>query len=130
MPVISLVNGQRKHRIPSAMIVSRVTEAAARLKLNLDHLSVVFVSAQRMRRLHLQFLGKSSLTDVITFVNSDIIVCPLVASQNAKRLRLPYHKELLLYVFHGLLHLAGYDDKQDKDIAQMRMMEKVLMKGL
>ena len=41
--------------------------------------------------------------------------------------KLPNEKELLLYVVHGFLHLAGYDDHSLKDLKQMRLKEKQLM---
>jgi probable rRNA maturation factor len=36
----------------------------------------------------------------------------------------PFSRELSLYLVHGWLHLAGYDDRKDSDRAKMREAEQ------
>ena len=38
--------------------------------------------------------------------------------------------ELCLYVIHGLLHLCGYDDRTDRDAAEMRKKEREYLQQL
>ncbi|MBF0490494.1 MAG: rRNA maturation RNase YbeY [Candidatus Omnitrophica bacterium] len=93
-------------------------------------LSIVFVGTKRMRSLNKKYLGHDYVTDVITFDlegAAEIIICPQVAQQNAKHYKQSVSKELLLYVLHGLLHLAGYEDHRHQDIQQMRSMEQKLL---
>ena len=83
-----------------------------------------------MRSLNKKFLGHDYVTDVITFnLNNaaEIVICPMVAYQNARTYGQNITAELLLYVIHGLLHLAGYDDHSPKDINSMRRMEQKLL---
>jgi probable rRNA maturation factor len=93
-----------------------------------------------MRSLNKKYLGHDYVTDVITFnlggetptgllgpICAEIVICPQVALQNAKLYRGSVKNEILLYLIHGLLHLAGYDDHNPKDIQQMRAKEKELM---
>jgi rRNA maturation RNase YbeY len=42
---------------------------------------------------------------------------------NADSLGLNFELELYRVVFHGLLHLCGYKDKQKEDVALMRSKE-------
>jgi len=96
-----------------------------------DVLSIVFVGAKRMRAVNLKYLKHDHATDVLTFDLdenlSEIIICPQIAHINAKEHRNSTQKEIILYVIHGILHLAGYDDHSPQDILQMRKMEIKLL---
>jgi len=94
-------------------------------------LSVVFVGTKRMRRVNRAYLGHDYATDVLTFDlgdgNGEVIVCPRVAFVNARAHRTSTENEIILYVVHGILHLAGFNDHDPKDIIKMRAMEKELL---
>ena len=53
-----------------------------------------------------------------------------MAYEQAVKRGLPYEEEVALYVAHGLLHAAGYDDLNPKAKRVMRRAEKRVMKGL
>ncbi len=72
-------------------------------------------------------------TDVLTFpytlpgakkLEGDIAIGAEVAVRAAAERGHPVHAELCLYVIHGCLHLCGYNDKTDKDAAEMRRKER------
>ncbi len=84
---------------------------------NSDELSIAFLPALALARLHEQFLDDPTETDVITFPGDkhlkhagDICVSPDAAYLYAKEHKKDFSEELTLYVVHGWLHLAGYDD--------------------
>ena len=54
----------------------------------------------------------------------EIIVSVDTARARAKELGEPFSRELSLYLVHGWLHLAGYDDRNDTDRAAMRIAEQ------
>jgi rRNA maturation RNase YbeY len=85
-----------------------------------------------MRSINKKYLGHDYVTDVLTFdlgVNAgEIIICPQAALSNAKRYQTSTENEIILYVIHGILHLAGYDDHRPKDTLKMRRMESRLLK--
>ena len=82
-------------------------------------LSVSFVTRRAIAALNRKHLGHRGPTDVITFalgragahgpVVGDVYVCPDVARENARRLKVPVREELLRLVVHGLLHALGYE---------------------
>lgn len=86
----------------------------------LNELTVVVAHDGLMRRLHRQFFGDPTLTDVITFpleqdqrgraLSGEIYLCISVARSQAFARKIPTRLELLLYATHGILHLSGYDD--------------------
>ena len=85
-------------------------------------LSLVFLTDAALGRLHSEFLADPSLTDVITFegdpsfatageicVSADAAARQVAGTASASRAR-AFSAELTLYLVHGWLHLAGYDD--------------------
>jgi probable rRNA maturation factor len=81
-------------------------------------LSVVFLTDAALARLHDTFLADPSITDVITFEGEpafgtagEICVSADAAAREAPGPRgEAFSAELMLYIVHGWLHLAGYDD--------------------
>jgi len=97
---------------------------------NNNELSVAFLPALALSRLHEQFLDDPSETDVITFPGDkylghagDICVSPDAAESYSKEHKRDFSEELTLYVVHGWLHLAGYDDLKPELKRAMRRAE-------
>ena len=96
--------------------------------------SVAIVSDGTMRRLHRDFLGIDSPTDVLTFplgedvgLLGEVIACAGVARREAAARGMRAADELLLYVVHGVLHLAGYDDVTPRAFERMHRREAELL---
>jgi probable rRNA maturation factor len=90
-----------------------------------------------MCRIHEEFLRDRNLTDVITFEGTakagtagEICVSPDYALEFSGPDRLPFPEELTLYLVHGYLHLAGFDDVDPSDRKRMRAAERSAMKRL
>ena len=80
-------------------------------------LSLVFLTDEALAQLHGDFLDDPTTTDVITFegdssagLAGEICVSVDTAAAYAKKHRRDFAAELTLYLIHGWLHLAGYDD--------------------
>jgi probable rRNA maturation factor len=110
-------------------------------------LSLVFLTDMALARLHADFLADPAPTDVITFegdlaadvageicVSADAALRQLSSRSPArKRREFPADKfsaELTLYLVHGWLHLAGYDDLVPTKKRAMRRAEARAMKLL
>ena len=100
-------------------------------------ISLVFVAPSRMKAFNTEYLKHDYVTDVLTFdytgnggslLSGEIVICPSVALNNAKGFGTSVHKEIELYVVHGILHLMGYDDHRPTDIARMRKKEREIMR--
>ena len=79
---------------------------------------------------NIQFLDHNTLTDVITFdyceeelINGDILISTERVADNSKTYKVNYLTELHRVMVHGLLHLLGYKDKNEKDAKIMRKKE-------
>lgn len=103
-------------------------------------LSIAVVGRAAMASLHQRHSGVAGATDVLTFdlrdddpprwlIDAEIVVCADVARQRVGT-RGDATRELALYVAHGVLHLAGYDDHSPRDFARMHAREDELMARL
>lgn len=112
-------------------------------------LSLVFLTDEALARLHADFLQDPSVTDVITFegqpalaaapdtaiageicVSADAAWRQTAKSPRPRRTETGFAEELALYVVHGWLHLAGYDDLQPRKKRAMRRAEARAMQLL
>jgi probable rRNA maturation factor len=95
------------------------------------NLSVVFLDEQAMGELHGRFLADPSPTDVITFPGDpafgeagEICAGAERADRIGRELGHDFAAELTLYLAHGWLHLAGYDDRTPDARDRMRAAER------
>ncbi|MGC6425116.1 MAG: rRNA maturation RNase YbeY [Lentimonas sp.] len=94
-------------------------------------LSIVFVDDETIAQVHADFMDDPTPTDVITFPANpemesagEIIVSVDHAQSRAAELGEAFNRELSLYLVHGWLHLAGYDDRDEADRQAMRAAEQ------
>lgn len=88
--------------------------------------AIVLVDEAAMEELHVQWMGESGPTDVLSFpmdelrpgteggeesegILGDIVLCPAVAVAQAQTAGHSLLDELHLLTIHGLLHLLGFD---------------------
>ena len=90
----------------------------------------VFCKDNYLLEKNIQFLNHNTLTDVITFdycegqiINGDILISTERVNENSKTYKVNYLSELHRVMVHGLLHLLGYKDKNEKDTKTMREKE-------
>ncbi len=97
-------------------------------------LSIAFLTDPALAALHADFLDDPATTDVITFegnpglgVAGEVCVSADTAAAYAAAHGRDFSAELTLYVVHGWLHLAGYDDLRPQKKRLMRAAEKRAM---
>jgi probable rRNA maturation factor len=96
-------------------------------------ISLAFVDNATIHSLNKRFLDHDEPTDVLTFPLSEpkskklageLVIGAEVAQAQAKERGHDTQAELCLYVIHGLLHLCGFDDRDDASAAKMRQRER------
>jgi len=113
----------------------------------LAELSVLLVDTPTIADLHQRWLGEEGPTDVLAFpmdelrppppgsdrsdrsraadpdseptVLGDVILCPEVATEQAREAKRPVTEELELLCTHGILHLLGFDHAEPDEKATM-----------
>jgi probable rRNA maturation factor len=137
LPSLSVYQRQRGHKVCTAWIRNRLLAA---LPLCLEHLThekaplallheveASIVSDKTIAEVHAQFLNDPTPTDVITFHHGEILV-----SADTAALAAPLHGhsldvELLLYLIHGLMHLAGWEDEEPAEHDEMHRRQNAVL---
>jgi probable rRNA maturation factor len=95
-----------------------------------ESLEVALVDDAESERVHLDFMGIPGPTDVITFDHGEIVISIPVAQRQAREFGEPPMREILRYIVHGLLHLAGYTDGEDAERRRMEGHQERLVAAL
>jgi rRNA maturation RNase YbeY len=102
-------------------------------RIEIESLNISLISGIEMEKINKEHLGHDGSTDIITFdyrepedrdtnkIDAELIICPDQAKVNAKEYGVTLKQELIRLIFHGLLHLTGYDDT---DSVKRRRMKK------
>jgi len=101
----------------------------------IGNISYIFCSDKYLIKLNKKFLNHNTLTDIITFalsepgneVEAEIYISIERVKYNAKQFGVSYNNELHRVIFHGALHLCGYDDKTNDQKILMRSLEDIYL---
>lgn len=96
----------------------------------LGDIAVIFCSDHYILDVNMKYLQHDYFTDIITFdycegnvLSGDLFISIDSVRENAAFYGSKFADELNRVIVHGLLHLIGYDDHTEEDIAQMRAKE-------
>ncbi len=97
--------------------------------------SYIFCSDDYLLDINKKHLEHDYYTDVITFdyceekkISGDIFISIDRVEENSKKYNVSFDNELLRIIFHGLLHLLGFDDKTKDDKELMTKKEDYYLK--
>ncbi len=95
----------------------------------------IFCSDNYLQKLNVEFLNHEELTDVISFdyseknkIKGDVFISVERVKENAKIYNIKFKEELSRVMIHGVLHLAGYKDKNPEEKKMMRKLENQFLK--
>lgn len=119
-------NAHPKYRInarETVRLVRRVLKAEGQQQAEC---SVIFINDKRMTAMNTRYLNHTYRTDVLSFpfneehdtVSGEVYVNLDQARRQAKEYNVTIRNEVHRLIIHGVLHLAGYEDrtKQQKNI--------------
>ena len=93
-------------------------------------INYIFCSDNYLYKMNVEHLQHDTYTDIITFnyceagvISSDIFISIERVRENAIFFKSSFSKELHRVIIHGILHLVGYDDKNEEDRITMRAKE-------
>ena len=98
---------------------------------NLQLINYIFASDNYLLSINKEYLKHNTLTDIITFnqstdknlIEADIFISIERIKENSKKLNIPFIEELHRVMIHGVLHLLGFNDKNDSEKKEMRKKE-------
>lgn len=98
-------------------------------------ISIIFCSDNYLLDINVNYLNHNYFTDIITFnyvegsvISGDLFISVERVKENAVDYNIPWIKELYRVVFHGVLHLVGYNDKSEEEKKLMREKEDYYLK--
>ena len=96
----------------------------------LGDVAIIFCSDNYILDINIKYLQHDYYTDIITFdycegnrLSGDLFISVDSVRENASQYGTEFADELNRVIVHGLLHLIGYDDHTEDDIATMRAKE-------
>ena len=97
---------------------------------SIGEINIIFCSDPYILDLNIKSLNHHFFTDIITFdycegdiLSGDWYISVDTVRANAEFYNNDFDNELYRVIVHGLLHLIGYDDHSDEEIAVMRSKE-------
>jgi len=132
MPAIEFFAQDIPFKLPHPSKTRRwIQEVIQREGHSLNHLNFIFCSDAYLLEMNQQYLNHNTLTDIITFDNSeeegsiegDIFISVERVRENAASIGVSFDDELHRVIIHGVLHLLGYPDKSAAEKTRMRKKE-------
>jgi rRNA maturation RNase YbeY len=100
------------------------------------NINLIFTDNEEILRLNRKYLNHDYYTDVITFyyedidrLSGDIFISLDKVFENSRDYQTDFNNELLRVVFHGFLHLVGYDDQTEEQVQRIRDKEDYYLKN-
>ena len=111
-----------------------IEEVAASHSRRVGNLNYLFVDDEEILVANRQFVNHDYYTDIITFdysrgdrISGDIMISLDTVASNAEKFGVPYFRELLRVIIHGVLHLVGINDKGPGDREIMEAAENAAL---
>jgi probable rRNA maturation factor len=144
MPLEVIIgNHQESTTIPEKWLTALEDVAHEAADLALEHataddsplshlatLEIALVNDATSEQVHRDFMNLDGPTDVITFHHGEIVIGTEVAQRQAAEFGEPLAREILRYLVHGLLHLAGHEDAEPLERATMESAQESIVSTL
>jgi len=132
---ISFHNESVKNKTPSKRLLKAwIKEFVSHHGKKVGELAIVFCSDEKILEVNQNFLQHDYYTDIITFdysegeiISGDIFISVERVQENATSHQVDYNTELLRVLAHGVLHLIGFQDKEEKKKVEMTRNEDLCM---
>lgn len=95
------------------------TQWAKSLMGTLSEIEVSLIDDETIAQVHEEFMDDPTPTDVITFSHGEVLVSVETAARQGGEFGKDERGETLMYIVHGFMHLAGFDDLTPDDAAMM-----------
>ena len=131
LPMIRYFQEDIRFELKQKMLNNRWLKMVAGSEMRcLGAINIIFCSDNYILDVNMKYLQHDFFTDIITFdycekdvLSGDLFISIDSVRENAQFYGTEFADELNRVMVHGLLHLIGYDDHSEADIAEMRQKE-------
>ncbi len=125
--------------VPGKRILRRWMESVIRRENGTPgEINFIISNDDYLLKLNKKYLKKKSYTDILTFpmgedsgtVSADIYISIDRVRENSKKFKQQVKKELARVMVHGILHMMGYQDEGEENVAKMREKEENYLRDL
>lgn len=102
--------------------------------IKVESINYVFTTDRGLLEINKQYLSHDYYTDIITFdlsdsnrITAEVYISVDRVKENAKKNKVTFRHELYRVIFHGVLHLCGFNDKTTKEKKRIRELEDCLI---
>ena len=100
-----------------------------------EEINIIFCRDEYLYEMNKKYLGHDYYTDIITFdycrdnfISGDLYISVDRLKENALKYKVSFIYEVARVVFHGVLHLVGYNDSSKEERNNMKKMENYYLK--
>lgn len=114
------INNKAKCYIRKKEIVALIGSFRKKYRLS-PNLSLAIINDAEMRKINKLYRHQDKTTDVLSFLGSSLATSEILISwpQIKRQAKTTYKQEFMFILVHGLLHLAGYNDEEERDRQEM-----------
>jgi probable rRNA maturation factor len=133
----AIVDRQRRVAVPASRLTRAAQRALDALGRPAADVDIAIVDDAEIRALNAVHRGIRRRTDVLAFplelpgaasgLLGQIVISADTAARQARKVGVPVALELELLTTHGILHLAGYDDRDPVEADLMHRRERALL---
>lgn len=118
------INNKTKNKIDEKIIKELAKRFLKYYKLENKEISIAFVGDKTIRELNKKYRKINKVTDVLSFSGEDdflgeIVIDYAQIKRQARKYSENINEELKFILIHGLLHLIGYEDKEENERKKM-----------
>lgn len=124
--------------LPEEQLVNWIQTVLQIEQKRLQSIRFIFCQDDFLHQINVAYLNHDTLTDVITFpyseeqaaIDGEIYISIDRVKENATIYQVPMMQELYRIIVHGILHLCGYEDKDENSKKRMKEKEDFYLKRL
>lgn len=117
--------------IPFDTLSKHISSITTEEDFEVGDITLIFCTDEELLDINIKYLNHDFYTDIITFdysyeriISGDLFISIDRVKENALFYQISFLEELHRVVYHGVLHLLGYNDKNDTEIAEIRSKEQ------
>ncbi len=89
-------------------------------------ISIIFCDNKTLNDFKIKYFDEDVFTDIVTFkiedkpfLEAELYISTEMAIENAKEFKVSLDNEIIRLISHGILHLIGYDDRNNSSSKKM-----------